>query len=291
MANLKEIRNRIASVKSTKQITSAMKMVSASKLRKAQDAVVRLRPYANKMHEIIEHISASGDVSDANVYTKAREPKKILLVVVTSNKGLCGAFNSNVVKQAINLINNEYKAQYHTGNLEILAIGKKAEDIFKSKSYKIARNENQIYNNLTFATAKVIADSLMNDFVSAKYDRIDLIYNRFKNAASQNLTVEQYLPVKPAETNKKIKHDYIFEPYREHIIDTLLPDSLRTQLYSAIIDSNAAEHGARMTAMHQATDNATEMIKSLTLNYNKARQASITNEILEIVAGATALQG
>ncbi len=291
MANLKEIRSRITSVKSTRQITSAMKMVAASKLRKAQDAVTRLRPYANKMHEILEHISAAGDVSDTNVFTHVRETKKVLLIIVTSNKGLCGAFNANVVKKGISLIVGEFSAQYKSGNLEILTIGKKAEDILKAKGYKVARNDNDLYNSLTFENAREVANRLMSEYSEGKYDKIMLIYNRFKNAATQDLTVEQFLPIEQSEGNKKIKHDYIFEPSQEEIVNSLIPDSLRTQLFSAVIDSNAAEHGARMTAMHQATDNASDLIKDLTLTYNKARQASITNEILEIVAGANALNG
>lgn len=289
MANLKEIKNRITSVKSTKQITSAMKMVAASKLRKAQDAVIRLRPYANKMHEILEHISASGDASSANKFAITRDVKKVLLVVITSNKGLCGAFNGNVVKQAIKLITTDYEAQYNSGNVDIMTIGKKASDILRAKGYKIKESHEEIYNELSFENTSRIANQLMSDYAEANYDKIYLIYNSFKNAASQIVMSEQFLPVEQTSEVKKIKHDYIFEPSHEYIIDSLIPTSLRTQLYSAIINSNAAEHGARMTAMHQATDNATDLIKSLTLTYNKARQAAITNEILEIVSGANAL--
>ncbi|TPV34985.1 ATP synthase F1 subunit gamma [Paucihalobacter ruber] len=284
MANLKEIRNRITSVSSTMQITSAMKMVSAAKLKKAQDAITAMRPYANKLTELLQSLSATLDVDSGSVYSEQREVKKVLLVVITSNRGLCGAFNSNIIKAANHLINNDYS----NAEVQIVAIGKKANDAFK-KSGKLLANKSDIFDDLTFNNAADIAQSLMDLFVNHKADKIELVYNQFKNAATQIVMTEQFLPIVPPQADANVNLDYIFEPSKLEIVEALIPKSLKTQIYKAIRDSFAAEHGARMTAMHKATDNATELRDQLKLTYNKARQAAITNEILEIVGGAEAL--
>jgi F-type H+-transporting ATPase subunit gamma len=284
MANLKEIRNRITSVSSTMQITSAMKMVSAAKLKKAQDAITAMRPYANKLTELLQSLSATLDVDSGSVFSEQREVKKVLLVVITSNRGLCGAFNSNIIKAANHLINNDYR----NAEVQIVAIGKKANDAFK-KSGKLLANKSDIFDDLTFNNAADIAQSLMDLFVNHKADKIELVYNQFKNAATQIVMTEQFLPIVPPQADANVNLDYIFEPSKLEIVEALIPKSLKTQIYKAIRDSFAAEHGARMTAMHKATDNATELRDQLKLTYNKARQAAITNEILEIVGGAEAL--
>jgi len=289
MANLKEIRIRITSVESTKQITSAMKMVAASKLRKAQDAIIMMRPYAAKMHEILQDLASGSEAAAENVYTQETETEKVLLVAITSNRGLCGAFNANVIKKVNSLIAGEYKNY----DVDIITIGKKATDFFKKPSYNLVEHHDEIWDNLSWEAARVFTEELLEKFRDKEYDKIDLVYNQFKNAGSQILTVEQFLPVESVENidDGGMKHDYIMEPSQEVIINELIPKSLKVQFYKALLDSNAAEHGARMTAMHKATDNATEMIKELKLTYNKARQASITNEIIEIVSGANALNG
>jgi F-type H+-transporting ATPase subunit gamma len=284
MANLKEIRNRITSVSSTMQITSAMKMVSAAKLKKAQDAITAMRPYANKLTELLQSLSATLDSDSGSVFSEQREVKKVLLVVITSNRGLCGAFNSNIIKAANHLINNDYR----NAEVQIVAIGKKANDAFK-KSGKLLANKSDIFDDLTFNNAADIAQSLMDLFTNHKADKIDLVYNQFKNAATQIVMTEQFLPIVPPQADANVNLDYIFEPSKLEIVEALIPKSLKTQIYKAIRDSFAAEHGARMTAMHKATDNATELRDQLKLTYNKARQAAITNEILEIVGGAEAL--
>lgn len=291
MANLKEIRSRISSVNSTRQITAAMKMVSAAKLRRAQDAITQMRPYAQKLQEILQNLSSSLDVSE-NPYAAEREVKRILIVSITSNRGLCGAFNNNVIKQAKSII-----AQNPNARVQVLSIGKKSFDIFKKTDYApgvgYPSEPYKIYEDLNFADSSAIAQSVMDKFEAGKLDKVYLIYNSFKNAAVQILETEQFLPIVPPEASadSSAQIDYIFEPNKEEIVTELIPKSLKTQFYKAILDSNAGEHGARMTAMHKATDNATEMLKDLKLTYNKARQASITNEILEIVAGAEALNG
>jgi F-type H+-transporting ATPase subunit gamma len=284
MANLKEIRNRITSVSSTMQITSAMKMVSAAKLKKAQDAITAMRPYAEKLTELIQNLSASLEGDFAGQYTEQREVKKVLLVVVTSNRGLCGAFNANVLKQVKNLTETTYAGK----EVGIFAIGKKANDAFV-KTNSVVANHSSIFDDLTFDNAAHIAETLTQLFATGEYDKIELVYNQFKNAATQIVVTEQFLPLAPIETAQVTTSDYIFEPTKEEIVLTLIPKSLKTQLYKAVRDSFAAEHGARMTAMHKATDNATELRNQLKLTYNKARQAAITNEILEIVGGAEAL--
>jgi len=293
MPNLKEVRIRIASVKSTQQITSAMKMVAASKLRRAQNAILKMRPYAAKLKDILQNLSASLDSGDANPYTQQRSTEKVLLVVITSNRGLCGAFNANVLRTAVQRIQNEYATQAATGNVSVLTIGRKATEFFTKKGYNVVSSHDSVFDSLTYENVSVIAETVMNAFVDRHYDRVDIIYNQFKNAAVQTLTVEQFLPVEqPAQTAvvSKINTDFIFLPSKEEIVSELIPKSLRIQFYKAVLDSNASEHGARMTAMHQATENAGDLIKELNLAYNKARQASITKEILEIVSGAEALK-
>lgn len=293
MPNLKEVRIRIASVKSTQQITSAMKMVAASKLRKAQNAILKMRPYAAKLKEILQNLSASLDSGEVNVYAEQRKPEKILLVVITSNRGLCGAFNANILRTTQQRINNEYAAQKDSGNISILTIGRKATEFFGKREYNVVSSHDSIFDSLTYDNAAAIATSVMDSFAAKQYDKVEIIYNQFKNAAVQQLSVEQFLPIeapKPDAGVSKNNVDYIFQPSKEEIVTELIPKSLKIQFYKAILDSNASEHGARMTAMHQATDNAGELIKQLNLAYNKARQAAITNEILEIVSGAEALK-
>jgi F-type H+-transporting ATPase subunit gamma len=294
MANLKAIRIRISSVKSTKQITSAMKMVSAARLRKAQDKIVRLRPYANKLQEIQVGLSQSLAESEVeNVFGRISSSQKILLVVITSNRGLCGAFNANVIKEARRLISEQYHEQLKQGNLSVLTIGKKGFDFFKRQNVNMLPDQNDLLNDLTFDNAVIRAEQIMGSFTSGEFDRIYLIYNRFKNAAVQNLTNELFLPVQSANDDKPdaAPADYIYEPNEIDIIQELIPKSLKIQFYKAVLNSFVAEHGARMTAMHKATDNATNLIRDLTLQYNKARQAAITNQILEVVSGAEALRG
>jgi len=294
MPNLKAIRIRIASVKSTRQITSAMKMVAAAKLRKAQDKIVRLRPYANKLHEILVDLSQSlADSEVENVYGRKTIPEKILIVVITSNRGLCGAFNSNVIKEARRIIADNYYDQYKKGSVRFLTIGKKGFDYLRKQKFNIAGENNDLLNELTFERTAQIAEKIMNSFVTGEFDRIEIIYNHFKNAAVQQLTRELFLPVESAPVTGKtsVAADYIYEPDKEAIIKELIPKSLKIQFYKAVLDSFVSENGARMTAMHKATDNANTMVNDLTLQYNKARQASITNQILEVVSGAEALKG
>ena len=285
MANLKEIRNRIASIGSTMQITSAMKMVSAAKLKKAQDAITAMRPYSSKLTELLQNLSATLDSDAGGAYSKQRDLSNVLLVVVTSNRGLCGGFNSSVIKETVQNIT----ANYQDVHVDLLTIGKKGNDIL-SKTYPVIDTRNDIYDDLTFDKVAEVAEKIMHLYVDGTYDKIEIIYNRFKNAATQIPQVEQFLRIKPLEGDANANADYIFEPSKEKIVLELIPKSLKTQLYKSVRDSFAAEHGARMTAMHKATDNATELRDDLKLTYNKARQAAITNEILEIVGGAEALK-
>ena len=285
MANLKEIRNRISSVGSTMQITSAMKMVSAAKLKRAQDAILQMRPYANKLTEILVNLSSSLDSAEGGDFSSEREIKNTLLIPITSNRGLCGGFNANVIKQTVSLINENFKGK----NVSVLSIGKKSSEYFKNNNYNVLSTHDDVFSDLTYENVANISENIMQDYLNLKFDKVILIYNQFKNAATQNVMSENYLPVEsPNDENAKIG-DYIFEPQKKEIIDQLIPKSLKTQLFKAILDSHASEHGARMTAMHKATDNASELKKDLTLSYNKARQAAITAEILEIVGGAEAL--
>jgi F-type H+-transporting ATPase subunit gamma len=294
MANLKEVRNRIASVISTQQITKAMKMVSASKLRRAQDAITQMRPYAAKLREIMENISSTLDSSAGGAYATVRPVKKVLIVAINSNRGLCGGFNANIVRAINRLLREQYVSQVKEGNVKILCIGKKASDFFSKNPNLYAGNHNDIYNHLNFNDASSIAEKLMKEFAEGAYDKIEIVYNQFKNAAVQYVQVEQLLPITPPqkkEEKSKQVNDYIFEPNKEELVLQLIPKAIKIQLYKALLDSNASEHGARMTAMSKATDNAGDLLRDLRLSYNKARQAAITGEILEIVAGAEALNG
>ena len=291
MPNLKEIRNRITSVGSTMQITSAMKMVSAAKLKRAQDAITQMRPYAEKLQEILGNLSATLDISD-NAYAENRTVNNVLIIAVTSNRGLCGGFNNNVIKRVNHLVNVEFAAE----NPRVLCLGKKIKDTYKKSKFYYINDEiapvEDIFSALSFDNAAIIANDLMKRFVNKEFDKVVVVYNKFVNAATQDVITEQILPiVKNEQENNTATADYIFEPSKQEIVEDLIPKSLKIQLFKALLDSNAAEHGARMTAMHKATDNAKELQKSLKLSYNKARQAAITNEILEIVGGAEALNG
>ena len=284
MSGLKEIRNRISSVSSTMQITNAMKMVSAAKLKKAQDSISATLPYSNKLSELIKNISASTDSDDTNPLFEKREPKNLLIIAITSNKGLCGGFNSNIIKEV-----NNIKSTSASKRVDLLTIGKKGDDIL-SKKFEVISSHNDVYDNFNYNIIKEIAETVMQKFSDKEYDEVTLVYNHFKNAATQIVTKEQYLPIEEsADENNSVSGDYIFEPNRPKILNELIPKSLSIQLFKAISDSIAGEHGARMTAMHKATDNASELRDQLKLTYNKARQTAITNEILEIVGGAEAL--
>jgi F-type H+-transporting ATPase subunit gamma len=296
MAGLKEVRIRIASVKSTQQITNAMKMVAASKLRKAQTAIIKLRPYAAKLRDILQNLTAAIDSSDENVFSQERKPEKILLVVIASNRGLCGAFNSNILKMAVHLTMTDYRQQFTQNNVSLITIGRKASEYFRKRKYNVIESHDELFDQLTFANASVIAEKMMKGFAGKEFDRIDLIYNQFKNAAVQRLIVEQFLPIAPPQTTSqtpvvKAESDYIFEPDKETIVRELIPKTLRIQLFKAVLDSFASEQGARMTAMQKATENAKDLLRDLNISYNKARQNAITNAILEIVSGAEALKG
>jgi len=300
MPSLKEVRNKITSVGSTMQITSAMKMVSAAKLKRAQDAIIQMRPYANKLKDILENVSASIDSSD-NIYARNKGDNNLLIIAISSNRGLAGAFNSNIIKKVNGLITNEY----NDSNITIIPVGKKVQDAFKKTKYIISGQDlphhtNEVFNQLNYDNASLIADKIINSFLNKQFDKVIVVYNQFKNAAIQVPTEEQLLPVLSAKldsitesskTIKQSKQDYIFEPSEEFIVNELIPRSVKTQFYKALLDSVASEHGARMTAMHKATDNAKAMQRDLKITYNKARQASITKEILEIVGGAEALKG
>ncbi len=296
MAGIKEIRTRIASVNNTQKITSAMKMVSAAKLRKAQQAVQQMRPYSEKLQEILVNVSADSDANQDNVYAKVRPAQRILIVAIASNGGLCGGFNSNIGKATIALIQQEFATQFAKNQVHIYTVGKKVRDMLKSKGYEPTKSFVDIYDDLSYDNVSKLSTTIMGEFADGTYDRVILLYNSFKNAATQVITNMQFLPIEAPEQDtlqgvKKFNYDYIFEPDKEYIISELIPRSLKIQFFSALLDSFASEHGARMTAMHKATDNAGEMLKSLRIDYNKARQASITNEILEIVSGANALKG
>lgn len=289
MAGIKEIRNRIVSVSSTQKITNAMKMVSAAKLRKAQQAVLQMRPYSEKLHEILQNVSSGLESSEGNVFAAERQVNKVLIVAVASNSGLCGGFNSNIGKAVAAMINNEYTSV----QVDVIAMGKKVCDSLKSRGIVPKKTIIDIYDHLVYDEAAKIASQLMDDFTKGTYDKVVIVYNRFKNAATQIITTTQYLPIVQEQVGNHKKsgynNDYIFEPNMEYIVNELIPKSLKVQFYSILLDSYASEHGARMTSMHKATDNAGELLKALRLQYNKARQAAITNELNEIVSGANAL--
>lgn len=293
MASLKEVRNRITSVSSTQQITSAMKMVSAAKLRRAQDAITQLRPYSIKLQDILQNLTASVDVSVAGAFAENRSPEKVLFIAVSSNRGLAGAFNSNIAKTIRLAIKNDYAEQAAKGQVSIVSIGKKAGDYFVRNGYKVVSQNNHIYEKLTFDNVAAVAEKVMEDYKNGTYDRVLIVYNHFRNPAVQIPTIEQMLPVlPPVKDEKKASNNaipYIYEPDQATIVKEIIPKSLKIQLFKAVLDSHASEHGARMTAMNKATDNAKELLRDLKLSYNKARQAAITNEILEIVGGAEAL--
>lgn len=291
MANLKEVRNRIASVTSTQQITKAMKMVAAAKLKRATSAIVQLRPYANKLRDILANVSSSVE-GITSPYTVERSANHILVVVVTSNRGLAGAFNANAIKAATQLIQTKYAEQHAAGRVKIVAIGKRGQDHFTRKGFEVLGQHNEVFSDLSFENVSQITESIMQGFVKGDFDRVELVYNQFKNAAMQILTTEQLLPLVPPAADENAEEqfaDYIIEPSKEAIILELIPKAVKTQLYKAVLDSNASEHGARMTAMDKATDNAGELLKELKLSYNQARQAAITTELTEIVSGAAAL--
>ena len=298
MANLKEVRTRINSVNSTMQITSAMKMVSASKLRKSQSTIVALRPYASKLQEIMSRLSSSLQTSTEGIYAKIhkenQEDEKILLIPVASNKGLCGVFNVNVLRETLRVLNEDFKVQYDKGNVDILCVSKKIEETLRFRKYRIAGSENDLFDKLSYENTIEFAERLMKDFSDEKYDRIVFIYNQFKNAGTQILVKEQFLPIVSdnqveKEINPADEIEYIFQPSKDEILNSLIPNSLKLQVYKILLDSFTSEHGARMVSMTKATDNAGELLKDLNLSYNKARQGAITNEIIEIVGGANAL--
>lgn len=293
MANLKEVRNRIKSVSSTQQITKAMKMVSAAKLKRATNAIIQLRPYASKLKDLLANLSASLE-DNTSPYLQEREPVRVLVVVVSSNRGLAGAFNANVIKAANNLIAEKYPKQLAAGNVSIVAIGKKSQEFYQRRKYNVIGNNNDLYLDLNFENTSKITEAIMQGFVNGDYDRVELVYNHFRNAAMQFLITEQLLPVPKPEKKEEAKAanvDYILEPSQQEIVEQLIPKNIKIQLYRAVLDSNASEHGARMTAMDKATENAGELLKALKLSYNQARQAAITTELTEIVSGAAALSG
>ncbi|HCC71339.1 MAG TPA: ATP synthase F1 subunit gamma [Bacteroidales bacterium] len=293
MSSLKEIRKRISSVRSTRQITSAMKMVAAARLRKAQDRIVKLRPYASKLQELLVDINMRIEQSeDEQMYSRVSDDERVLLIVVTSNRGLCGSFNMNVIKEAKRITEEKYMDQYHSNKLWIMTIGKKAWEIFRKTDYQIYEDQSKLFDDLNFENASSIADKIMDAFLNKEFERVEFVYNKFRNAAVQDLTVETFLPIETEETEDSVRTgEYIYEPSKEDIINELIPKTLKIQFYRTLLDSYVAEHGARMTAMHIATDNATELIRDLNLEYNKARQASITNQILEVANGSEALGG
>lgn len=293
MASLKEVRSRITSVNSTQQITKAMKMVAAAKLRRAQDAIIQMRPYAKKLSEMLATVSAGAETAAESPFKQVRSVEKVLIVTVTSDRGLCGAFNSNIAKAANLLINEKYATQAAKGNVEILALGKKGGEAFQRRGFNVNTTYMDVYTRLSFGVVKEAAESIMADFEAGKYDAVEVVFNEFKNVATQIIRTDQFLPIVADETASQNVSasgaNYVFEPSEEQIVQDLIPKTLKIQLYRAVLESNASEHGARMTAMDKATDNAQELLKALRLEYNRSRQAAITKEILEIVGGAEAL--
>ncbi|MBQ1781092.1 MAG: ATP synthase F1 subunit gamma [Bacteroidales bacterium] len=292
MGNLKEIRTRISSIESTQKITSSMKLVSAAKLRRAQTAIQHLRPYSQKLSEILNNLADSNTELDKMPLFEAREPENVIVVVITSNKGLCGAFNSSIIKTTQHLIQEKYAAQNSAGHVQLICIGKKGNDQL-SKHFPVMLYNEKLLDNPDFTELSAISDDLVMRFIHHEVDKVDIVYNQFLNAATQQVTVEEYLPVPPIKSDEeqKVNNDYIIEPSAEQLLQELIPKILRTQMYKTLSDSIASEHGARMTSMTKATDNATEILRELRLKYNNARQTSITNELIEIVSGANALNG
>lgn len=294
MANLKEVRLRIASVQSTQQITKAMKMVSAAKLKRATNAILQLRPYATKLRDILGNLSATLEQT-SSPFTHEREAKKVLVVVIASNRGLAGAFNMNVIKATNQLLSGKYKSQFDAGNVSLICVGKKVQDFFEKRNFKVLGNHNELFSDLSFENVTLITDEIMQRYAKGEFDVVEVVYNRFKNAAVQFTTVEQLLPLikdeKEDHTAKALEVEYILEPSKAEIVEELIPKTIRIQLYKAVLDSHASEHGARMTSMDKATENAGELLKNLKLSYNQARQAAITTELTEIVSGAAALNG
>lgn len=293
MPSLKEVKNRITSVVSTQQITKAMKMVAAAKLRKSQERIHQMRPFAQKLNALLQNLSAAQtDSNNDNWYSTVREEKKILIIAVSSDRGLCGSFNSNVFKGVNRLIEEKYASAFAKGHVTVLTIGKKSSDYFSKRRCTVHGDFTLLFSTLSFENVARAADFVMEAYRHGKYDKVELVYNEFKNVATQILRVEQYLPIVPADSSKANRQvvDYIYQPSQEEIITSLIPQSLKVQLYKAVLDSNAAENGARMTAMDKATENAGELLKQLRLTYNRTRQAAITKEILEIVGGAEALK-
>ncbi|MBO7492841.1 MAG: ATP synthase F1 subunit gamma [Bacteroidales bacterium] len=292
MGNLKEIRTRITSIESTQKITSSMKLVSAAKLRRAQTAIQHLRPYSQKLNEILNNLAGSNTGTEPSPLFEAREAEKVVIVVITSNKGLCGAFNSNIVKTVNHLVTEKYAEQHRTGNVQLICFGKKGKEQL-SKQFPVSFYNEKLLDNPDFTEISALADGLVQRFINHEIDKVDIVYNQFLNAATQRVTIEEYLPVTPPESDeeKKVNSDYIIEPSADKLLMELIPKILRTQLYKTLSDSIASEHGARMISMTKATDNATEILRDLRLKYNNARQSSITNELIEIVSGANALNG
>ena len=289
MANLKEVKTRINSVISTQQITKAMKMVAAAKLRRAQDNIIQMRPYAQKLGEVLENVNAGLD-SGESIFSSKREENKILIIAITSDRGLCGPFNSNVFKAVVELIHTKYESQFKAGDVQILTIGKKAGEFFRKRKFNVILDYTETLNHLSFEKVRVIAEYVMKAFEEERIDKVEIAYNEFKNIATQVMCTEQFLPLLDTTGgDQSTNHEYIFQPNQEVLVQELIPKSLKIQLYKAVLESNAAEHGARMTAMDKATENADEILKALKLKYNQTRQAAITKEILEIVAGADAL--
>ncbi len=292
MPSLKEVKNRITSVISTQQITKAMKMVAAAKLRRSQDRITQMRPFAHKLSNILQNLSAAQDGGDGdNWYSRVSEEKKVLIVAISSDRGLCGSFNSNIFKGVLKLIAEKYFNQYGNGDVTIMPIGRKAAEFFTKRKFPVVNSYATLFQNLTFESVSTAAEFLMEEFKSGRYDKIEIVYNEFKNVATQILRVEQFLPVLPLEAGATSNQtDYIYQPNQEEIIEGLIPQSLKIQLFKGLLDSNASENGARMTAMDKATENAGDLLKELRLTYNRTRQAAITKEILEIVGGAEALK-
>jgi F-type H+-transporting ATPase subunit gamma len=292
MANLKEVKTRISSVMSTQQITKAMKMVAAAKLRRAQDNIIQMRPYAHKLGEILQNVSAGLETED-NVYSTKRDIENVLIISISSDRGLCGPFNSNIFKATTALIDRDYRQQYEAGNVTVLPLGKRSRDFFKKRNYNVTNDYYEIFGDLSFENVRKIAEVVMASFIQGKYDRVDIVYNEFKNVATQIICREQYLPIAEAvradDEVGATENDYIYQPSQEVIVEEMIPKSLKVQLFKALLESNASEHGARMTAMDKATENAGDLLKELRLKYNQTRQAAITKEILEIVGGADAL--